>query len=176
MIDYGVHPDFDLNGAAAAIRSVLDAPVDLAAAAGSPRAIRRAKRILYLLDNCGEAFLDRLLLERFRDNVTLGVRGRPILNDVTRRELADSGLDGFPVIDTGDAAPGVSLRNSSPEFLRAMENAELIIAKGQGNFESIEGGFTAAPIYFLFRAKCDVIRRHLGVEADSLQIIGRNLS
>lgn len=176
MIDYGVNPDFDLDCAEKHIREVLELPCDTAAAEDLEERIRNAESILYILDNCGEAVLDRLLLETMKDKVTIGVRGRPILNDITRKELAASALDDFPVIDTGCNAPGAPLRLISPGFRQKMESVDLVIAKGQGNFESLEGAFVSTPIYFLFRAKCPVIQKYLDADFGSLQIQGRNLT
>ena len=176
MIDYGVNPDFDLDCAEKHIREVLELPCDAEALDDLKCRIEKAENILYILDNCGEAVLDRLLLETMKDKVTIGVRGMPIINDITRKELAASALDDFPVIDTGCNAPGAPLRLISPEFRHKMENVDLVIAKGQGNFESLEGFFTARPIYFLFRAKCPVIQKYLDVSFGSLQIVGRNLT
>ena len=176
MIDYGVNPGFDLGCAEKHIREVIDLPCNRAAVRDLEERVQRAENILYILDNCGEAVLDRLLLETMKDKVTIGVRGFPILNDITRKELAASKLDDFPVIDTGCNAPGAPLRLISNEFRKRMESADLVIAKGQGNFESLEGFFDSAPIYFLFRAKCPVIQKYLNVEFGSLQIQGRNLT
>ena len=176
MIDYGVNPDYELASAEKHIREVLELPCDLSAVNDLSQRISRAENILYILDNCGEAVLDRLLLETMKGKVTIGVRGRPIMNDITREELAASALDDFPIIDTGCNAPGAPLRLISAEFKAAMETADLVIAKGQGNFESLEGDFTARPIYYLFRAKCPVIQNYLNVSFGSLQIQGRNLT
>ena len=176
MIDYGVNPDFDLDCAEKHIREVLELPCDTAALEDLKQRIEKAESILYILDNCGEAVLDRLLLETMKGKVTIGVRGLPILNDITRKELAASALDDFPVIDTGSNAPGAPLRLISPEFRHKMESVDLVIAKGQGNFESLEGFFSAKPVYFLFRAKCPVIQKYLNVDFGSLQIQGRNLT
>ncbi len=173
IIDYGAIPDFNLNHAERRIREVFDLPLDLEAAAELRRRIDRADSILYILDNCGEAVLDRLLLERCAGKVTAAVRGKPILNDVTRREAALSGIDFVPLVDTGDNVPGVSLKTSSPEFLRLFHNADLVIAKGQGNYESLE--HCDRPIFFLLRIKCGVLASRLGRPEGSLQIQGRNL-
>ncbi len=176
MIDYGVNPDFDLADAEKFIREAAEMPYDTAAAADLERRINSAQRILYILDNCGEAVFDRLLLETMKDKVTIAVRGGAIINDVTRREVAASGLADFPLLDTGCAAPGVPLPLISADFRQAMEESDLVIAKGQGNFESLEEDFTAAPVYFLFRAKCPVIQKYTGSAPGSIQIIGRYLN
>ena len=175
MIDYGVNPDFDLSQAEGAIREVSSLPCDLNALADLEQRIENAGNIIYVLDNCGEAVLDRLLLETMKDKVTIAVRGGAILNDITRKEIEASNLSDFRVIDTGCNAPGAPLKLVSSEFLSALNSADLVIAKGQGNFESMEEDFHARPIYFLLRAKCPVIQNYLGVNFGSLQIIGRNL-
>lgn len=175
MIDYGVNPDFDLSQAEGAIREVSSLPCDLNALADLEQRIENAGNIIYVLDNCGEAVLDRLLLETMKDKVTIAVRGGAILNDITRKEIEASNLSDFRVIDTGCNAPGAPLKLVSSEFLSALNSADLVIAKGQGNFESMEEDFHARPIYFLLRAKCPVIQNYLGVDFGSLQIIGRNL-
>ena len=176
IIDYGVNPDFDIGCAERQIRQVLDYEYDRAQAAELRRRMESAKNIIYILDNCGEAVIDRLLIERYPDQITVAVRGRPILNDVTRADAVASGLDFVPIIDNGDGAPGVSLRRSSPEFLRRLRSADLVVAKGQGNFEAMGDEFHDSPVFYLLRTKCDVICRQLGAEMNSIQIIGRNLT
>jgi len=171
VIDFGSHPDYDLAQAAGAIRETAVLPVDENMLEKLRERAAEAKEVFYILDNCGEAVLDRLLIDRIgAGKVTLGVRGKPILNDVTRRELAASGLGDLPVIDTGDRAPGVSLRNSAPEFLKKLHRADLVIAKGQGNFESLGDADGMEKIFFLFRVKCPVIQMQTGAEPGSLQI------
>ena len=176
IIDYGVNPDFDIDGAERQIRQVLDYEYDRESAAELRRRMESAGDIVYILDNCGEAVIDRLLIERFPGKVTVAVRGRPILNDVTREDAVASGLDFVPIIDNGDGAPGVSLRRSSPEFVRRLRAADMVVAKGQGNFEAMGDDFHDRPAFYLLRTKCDVICDRLGAKMNSIQIIGRNLS
>lgn len=175
IIDYGVNPNFKLHEAEERIREVLDLPFDREACAEFRRRLDAAESIFYMLDNCGEAVIDRLLIERYADKITLGVRGYPILNDVTRREAKLSGISGVRrIVDTGDRAPGVSLRNSSAELLDAMRSADLVVSKGQGNFESLDEGYDR-PVFFLLRAKCPVVAKRLDCQLGSIRIIGRNL-
>jgi len=92
----------------------------------------------------------------YRERITLAVRGRPVLNDVTMVDAETAGItDLVPVIDNGSDAPATILADCSPEFRAHYDAADLIIAKGQGNFESL----SEAPgdIAFLFRAKCPAI-------------------
>ena len=175
VIDYGATPDFTLDGAEKKILQVLDFEYDHLAMEELRRRMEMAQRIIYILDNCGEAVIDRLLIERYPTKITIAVRGRPILNDVTRTDALASGLDFVPIIDTGDNTPGVSLKTSSPEFVRILNAADLIIAKGQGNLESLADDFHERPVFYLFRTKCPVICDQLGVQMNTVQILGRNL-
>lgn len=176
IIDFGVDKAFKLESARERILEAFHVKVDKDAIHKLRTAMERATDILYLMDNCGEAVFDRLLIEEFKDKITLAVRGFPILNDLTRRELAASGLDKLTasVIDTGDFTPGVSFDHSSPAFLEAFNKAELIISKGQGNYETLSD--IRRPLFFLFRAKCRVVTDALGgVPMGSFQVIPANI-
>jgi len=124
IIDYGIR-DFDLNNAKKQIFEVFDMPIDLKAIELLEKKMNEAKKIFYIADNCGEAVFDRLLIEKYSDKITLGVRGEPILNDITPREIKASELDIVPYVHTGDTTPGVSLNHSSDEFLEEMRNSDL---------------------------------------------------
>ena len=125
-------------------------------------AVQKARNILYLADNAGEIFFDRLLIERLgASKITLAVRGRPVINDATLPDALAAGLDELAVIvDNGSDAPGTILADCSAEFRGFFDRADMIIAKGQGNYESLTG--VNRPIFFLFRTKCGVISRHSG--------------
>lgn len=171
VIDYGVNPGFDLNSAAGLIREAAQMPLDMSAVDILRERLQNSRKVLYILDNCGEAVFDRLLIDQIgAHKITLGVRGKAILNDVTRKELAMSGLGDLPVIDTGSATPGVSLKMSSPEFIQAVHQADTVIAKGQGNFESLYGIDGFDNVFFLFRVKCPVLVKFAGVPLNSLQV------
>ena len=175
IIDYGATPDFTLDGVEKKILQVLDYEYDHSAMAELRRRMDAAKKVIYILDNCGEAVIDRLLIELYPEKITVAVRGRAILNDATREDALASGLDFVPITDTGDNTPGVSLRTCSPEFAAELHSADLVIAKGQGNFESLADDFVDRPAFYLLRTKCEVICEKLGAQLNSIQIIGRNL-
>jgi uncharacterized protein with ATP-grasp and redox domains len=174
IIDFGSHPDYNLADAAGAIRETAGLPVDEEMLEKLKERSGNAREVFYILDNCGEAVIDRLLMEPYKEKLTVGVRGIPVLNDVTRPDALESGIDFAPLIDTGDGTAGVSFTRSSPEFLEKLYNVDLVIAKGQGNFESMEHLFTR-PVFYLFRAKCEVISTLLNCPFNSIQIIPRNL-
>jgi hypothetical protein len=125
------------------------------------QAIAEAKSILYLADNAGEIAFDRLLVEQLpTERVIVAVRGAPVINDATLVDAQTVGLDKIvKVIDNGSDAPGTILSDCSPEFRRLFATADLIIAKGQGNFETLSG--EAGNIFFLFKVKCAVIAEHV---------------
>jgi len=137
------------------------------------RDIDEAQDILYLADNCGEIVFDRLLIEHLpTERVTVAVRGAPILNDATMVDARTVGLtDIVEVIDNGDDAPGTLLESCSPAFRERFDAADLIIAKGQGNFESLSD--EPAPIYFLFKVKCSVVAEHVG-EPEGTHMVARS--
>lgn len=127
------------------------------------RAVADAGRILFLADNSGEIVVDRLLVEQLpRGRVTVGVRGAPVLNDATLADARAAGLhDLVPVIANGSDAPGTLLDDCSPEFRRVFDEADVIVAKGQGNYESLSGAGGA--VFFLLKAKCPLVAGHAGV-------------
>lgn len=174
IIDFGANQELRLDDVHRVIAEALTQPLERTAVVRLRQAMDRARRILYLGDNCGEIVFDRLLIEPYRDRITFAVRGGPILNDATRADAAASGLDGLVrIIDTGDATPGVLLPGCSTEFRDEFDAADLIVAKGQGNFETLND--SPRPVAFLFKAKCHVVAREIGVPLGSLVVILRNL-
>jgi damage-control phosphatase, subfamily I len=127
------------------------------------QAISTAKRILYLADNAGEIAFDRLLIELlYPGRITLVVRGYPVLNDATLADAQAVGLHEIvEIIDNGSDIAGTVLTKCSQAFLKRFSEADAIIAKGQGNFETLSD--EPYNIFFLFKAKCPVIADHAGV-------------
>ena len=133
-------------------------------------AINSANKILYLGDNTGEIVFDKLLIEQLPlDRVTFVVRGYPVINDATMIDAKVTGMtDLVNVIDNGSDAPGTILEDCSEEFIQHFSDADLIIAKGQGNYETLSS--TDKSIFFILKAKCPVIARNIGCEIGSLII------
>lgn len=160
MMDLGVksglsESEIQVSIAQSLYESLAGSPADLAAA------VSAAGRILYLTDNAGEIVFDRLLIEMLpHSKVTVAVRGAPVINDATMADAEAAGLTRLvPVIDNGSDAPGTVLDDCSEAFRRRFAEADLVIAKGQGNFETLRE--SSQQIYFLLRAKCPVIARDL---------------
>lgn len=126
-------------------------------------AIRNAKQILVLGDNAGEIVFDKLLLEVIKPSKCLYVvRGGPTINDATIEDARRVGLTEITeVIENGSDAPGTILEACSPAFVERFWKADLVISKGQGNYETLNE--IAHPhLFFLLRAKCPVVAQHLG--------------
>lgn len=161
VIDFGAKGDLSENEAVAAMDRAFEAPVD-----GDIRALReaaqRASRILFLADNAGEIVFDTPLAGMLpAGSVTVAVRGFPVINDATHEDAEAAGMSALArVIDNGSDAPGTILADCSDAFRAAFASADLVIAKGQGNYETLcdEPG----NIFFLFKVKCAVVARHSG--------------
>ena len=122
--------------------------------------LARSKSLLYLGDNAGEIVWDKILIEElietFSLDITYAVRGFPILNDVTMEYAHFVGMDKVAkVVSNGFDAPGTLLDRCSEEFLKKYQESDLILSKGQGNYESLSEEHR--PIFFLLNVKCSVI-------------------
>ena len=133
--------------------------------------IDKAGSVLYLADNAGETVFDRIFLEQFtREKVTVAVRGAPAINDATLHDAREAGLDRVArLIDNGSGAPATVLGDCSAEFRDIFQKADVIIAKGQGNYESLSS--SDANIFFLFRVKCNLVAEHSGFPIGSLVLL-----
>jgi damage-control phosphatase, subfamily I len=160
MIDLGVNGNVTETDVQQAVRQALTAPFygdqEL-----FPQSIANTRSILYLADNAGEIAFERLLIEQISpQRVTLVVRGAPVINDATRVDAQAVGLDEMvEVIDNGSDAPGTILEDCSPEFRRRFAEVDLIIAKGQGNFESLSD--QPGNLFYLFKVKCPLVANHI---------------
>jgi len=162
VIDLGVNGGLTEDDARRAVANAMDEPFHRDAE-GFRRAMEAANDIIYLVDNAGEIVFDRLLIEQLpTERVTAVVRGGPILNDATMADAEAAGLcDLVKTIDNGSDAPGTILADCSEGFRRRFATADMIVAKGQGNFETLSD--ETANIFFLFKAKCPVIADHVGL-------------
>ncbi|MBN1630022.1 MAG: DUF89 family protein [Thermoleophilia bacterium] len=169
-IDMGVEAEVTEADLGRAVEQALEQPL-AGDYTGFRRAVESAGSILYLADNAGEIALDRLLVEQLgRSRVTVAVRGVPVLNDATLVDAHAVGLDEMvEVIDNGSDAPGTILSDCSEEFRRRFAAADLVLAKGQGNYESLND--EPRDIFFLFKAKCQVIAGQVGMPVGAHVIV-----
>ncbi len=160
VIDFGANPDFEME------RDIL-AALDVEPAINHypifAEKVAAAKKILYLGDNAGETVFDKILIETMGKPVVYAVRGAPVINDATLEDAQRSKLDDVADLLSSECdAPGFLLDRCSEEFSNHFMKADLIISKGQGNWESLSD--ERRPIFYLLKAKCPVIARELGVE------------
>ncbi|MBN1889904.1 MAG: DUF89 family protein [Thermoflexales bacterium] len=164
IMDAGYSQDYELWGT---VERVLAQPFAIDDGAAFRQALAQAGQVLYLADNAGETVFDRVLIETLDVPVIYAVKGGPTLNDATREDALAAGVDRVArIVSTGSDAPGTILGGCSEEFRKVYEQARLIIAKGQANYETLS---EAGPkVFFMLQAKCPVIARDAGVSPGSI--------
>ncbi len=164
VIDLGVNKAFDIVRDA---KSILEQEFAIFDYDAFKKQLAKSKNILYLGDNVGESVFDILLIKELKKPVEYAVRAIPIINDVTREDAIASGIDQVAeIVDSGCKSPGVILSQNTPEFLELFNTADLVISKGQGNFEGLSS--CSRQVFFLLKAKCRIISNHLGVAEGSI--------
>ena len=161
VIDLGVNGALREEDVRAAVEQTLTEPFE-GDTAHFRRAVAQAGSILYLADNAAEICFDRLLLEQLpTDKVTVAVRGGPVIDDATLEDARAARLHEIvEVVDNGSDAPGTILGDCSADFCQRYGRADLVVAKGQGNFETLNE--ERKNILFLFKVKCPVIAARAG--------------
>ena len=135
--------------------------------------LKEAKTFMIIGDNVGEHIFDKLLLELIKKEypklkLYYAVRGRPIINDVTLLEAKEINIQEVAtVVDSGVDTPGLAYAHASDEFMNLYNIMDLIIAKGMGNYECLEG-LKDERIFHLFKVKCDVVASDVGAGLGSL--------
>jgi len=162
IIDFGIRSRYDLRPD---IEAVLKQDFAVNALDRFKKELKPGVNLLYLGDNAGEIILDRLFIEELKErgaNITFSVKSGPIINDATMEDAEISGLTSLvKVIETGSDDIGVNWAKASAQFKQAFKSADIIISKGQGNFETCAA--RRENIYFLLKAKCELVARELGV-------------
>ena len=174
IIDLGAKTSLSDNHINKTINESLTASIDHKLIEQLESEIKKAKNILYLTDNAGEIVFDRLLIEQLpTDKMTVAVKGAPVINDATMEDAVEAGLTKLvKVIDNGSDGPGTILDTCSKSFIDEFEKADLVISKGQGNYESLSG--INKNIYFLLKAKCPVLADDIGCQVGQM-IIKKNV-
>ena len=171
IIDLGVNKEFDLVND---VEKILHQEFAICDYNLFRQELNIAKEVLYIGDNSGEAVFDKILIEELGKPVTFVVREIPIINDITRKEAEQIGIDKIAkVISSGTTAPGTILDLCNDNFIRKFENADMIISKGQGNYEGLSG--VDRSIFFLLKVKCPVIARNIGVMENNIVLKGMNI-
>jgi uncharacterized protein with ATP-grasp and redox domains len=174
IIDFGVNSAIEPGQVERTVVESLTDPLDTKSLEVFKDVISQAKDILYLGDNAGEIIFDRLLIEQLPfEKMTFVVKGGPILNDAIMEDAQIVGLtDIVDVIDNGSDAPGTILDDCSDTFRLRFDRSDVVIAKGQGNYETLSD--VDKKMFFLVRPKCNVLAQHLGCEIGSLVLSGSN--
>lgn len=173
IIDFGAKHSFDKKVVLDKIDEIENNKLIIDSSDELYEKLIKAKTLLYLGDNCGEIVFDKVFIEYLKKEfplleITFGVRGEPIINDVTIEDAKKIGLDKLvDIISNGDSAPGTVIEDTSEKFKKKFYESDLIIAKGQGNYETLSR-IDRDNVFLLFMAKCNVVADELNVPIMSL--------
>lgn len=174
-IDFGAMKNVDEEKLNQLLGTAKDQRVDEETFARLKQDLSTAERFVFFTDNCGEVVLDKLLIEEIKRqypqlSVSIVVRGAETLNDATRMDAAQVGLGEIAyVVDNGNDVAGTWMPELSEEALARMESADVMIAKGQANFETLR--CCGKNIYYLFLCKCHIFSDMFGVEPFSGMLV-----
>jgi len=167
VIDFGAQKQFDLTEM---IQNHFHQAFGIDDYPTFEKELKEAKEMVVIGDNVGEHIFDKVLIETIKKiyniEVYYFVRGTPIINDVTLKE-AQLLKDCAQLIDTGVATPGYDLEEVNAESKAIFDRADIVLAKGMGNFESLYQ-VAKRPVYFLFIVKCSVVAQAIGKEVKEL--------
>jgi uncharacterized protein with ATP-grasp and redox domains len=171
IIDFGVGEEFNVEET---LNSTLKEDFAILDYQDFKDDLKEAEMILYIGDNAGETVFDRVLIEEINGNVYYAVRGEPIINDVTFKDAIDSGIaEVAGIIPSGSDAPGTILKRCNQKFLGLFYKSDIIISKGQGNYETLSE--VDKDVYFLLMVKCPVIARDIGVKEQSIIMLKHSM-
>lgn len=167
-IDFGMASRIERETLFSLLEQAAGDSLDEKVYAGFLRDLERARSLVYVTDNCGEIVCDKLAVEELAKrfpglDITVMVRGRDTLNDATREDAAQTGMDRTArIADNGCGVAGTPPGLVSRSAARLLEQADVILAKGQGNFETMHG--CGLNIYYSFLCKCDWFQKRFGME------------
>jgi uncharacterized protein with ATP-grasp and redox domains len=171
VIDLGVDKEFNI---AEDIQKILKQDFAVCDYEVFKNQLNKAKTILYIGDNAGESVFDRILIEQMAKPTTFVVREIPVINDCIIDDAFASGLSEVAeIISSGSTAPATILSLCNNDFLEKFEKADLIISKGQGNYEGLSE--VSSSVFFMLKAKCKVIANDLRVKEDDIVLKGINV-
>lgn len=168
FIDFGAMKNVDDNILDKIIDTALKQDVDVSTYNMFKSEILSAEKLCYILDNTGEVVFDKLFIKIIKElnrgiGIDIIVRGEPVINDVTYEDAIKVGIDNFgKVIENGTDIPGTDLREINEKTRKSIFESDLVIAKGQGNFETLFG--TGIDIYYIFLCKCDMFVRRFAIQ------------
>ena len=167
FIDFGAFKNVDEKLLENALFQAEELTFDMAHYEELRANLASSRKLVYLTDNCGEVVMDKLVIEVLKKlhpnlQITVIVKGAEVLNDATMEDALEVGLpDVVPVIDNGNNIAGSWLPEFSPQAMAVVEEADLILSKGQANFETLR--CCGRNIYYMFLCKCDFFADTFGV-------------
>ncbi|WOE69536.1 ARMT1-like domain-containing protein [Hydrogenimonas thermophila] len=164
VIDLAAMEQFDLQEEVA---KVFDSPFEIDDSEELRKILQNSKNLLVVGDNAGEHLFDKVMMKCLKNlfpnlHIFYAVRGKPIINDITIDEAIEAGIDEVAeIIDSGVDTPGLDLNRASDKMLSVYKQADVVLAKGMGNYESLYG-ISTRPTFFLLKVKCSVVAASLG--------------
>jgi len=171
VIDFGTMNRFNLDDM---INNAVKKEFDGSSYSKFKNTLEKSETILFLADNTGEIFFDKLLLEELnkkQKKITYVVKANPIINDVTLEDTHFAGIDKLATIIEGDAgqklsSPGMILSYASKEFLELFKSSDMVISKGQGNYEGLSD--VDREVFFMLVIKCPLVAQDINDEVGKL--------
>ncbi len=173
LIDFGAKHTFNKDSVLDFISKVESKKLVIDESDELNNQLSNANQVLYIGDNCGEIVFDKIFIEYLQEKYPeidfhYGVRGKPVINDITIDDAIDVGIDKIAkVISNGDGAPGTVLEDVTDEFRNLFMKVDVVIAKGQGNYETLNK-VNRENLFSLFMAKCNIVADDLKVPQMSL--------
>ena len=167
-IDFGAMKQVDEAQLSEMLDNAANLPIPQKEFTALKNELFNAKHLVYLTDNCGEIVLDKLLIEVIQKlypqlTITAVVKGGNVLNDATREDATQVGLDKLvSILDNGNDIAGTWLESTSPATAKVIHEADVIFAKGQANYETLR--FSGLNIFYLFLCKCEMFAKEFNVE------------
>lgn len=168
VIDFGAFSDITFDMVEEIIEKTMECKFDNKIVDRFKNELKEGKKVVYIADNAGEIVFDKICIKQILreyphlEIISL-VRGVPVLNDVTSEDAYYVGLDRYTrILENGSDIAGTDLKEISEQALNAIEEADVIISKGQGNYESLSD--CGKNVYYVFLCKCDLLAKHLNCE------------
>lgn len=176
FIDFGPGYDLSKDNVLKTINDTIrkDYPEEVFLSLNS--ALMEADKLLYLGDNAGEIVFDKIFIRTIKTcypnlQIYFATRGKPVLNDVTEEDAYFVGIDAYAhIINNGTDIPGTIIEHCSNSFVSIFNTADVIISKGQGNFESLYGS-GCSNIYYIFLCKCNLFMERFGTQQNDLVLL-----
>lgn len=176
IIDFGPGYDLSRDNVLKTIKDSMEKDYSQEVFLSLAAALEDADKLLYLGDNAGEIVFDKIFIRTIKERyphlqINFATRGEPIMNDVTEEDAYLVGIDDYAnIINNGTDIPGTILEHCSDIFVNAFNQADVIISKGQGNFESLYGnGYNN--LYYIFLCKCDLFMDRFGARPNDLVLM-----